>query len=82
MVRRLSASNLFCRLHDHFSFYGLVILFHQEKHHLKYEFIQSVRGTHISRAIVLRFLVRIFPLAALFLFSSIMVWYVSHGNAC
>ena len=86
MVRRLSVGNLFC-LQDYFSYKEvshLLILVHQEKHHLKKLSLynQSVRGTHISRAIVFRALVGIFPLATLFLFSSIIVWYVSHGNTC
>ena len=57
---------------------NLLILVHHEKHHL--EFIQSVIGTHISRAIVFRVLVEKFLVVPLVLFSYMIVWYVSEGN--
>ena len=58
-------------------------LLYQEKTPFKRaEFIQSVRRTHVFRAILLRTLVGIFPFVALFLFSSIIVWQVSNGNTC
>ena len=84
MVRGLSVGNWFC-LQDHFCYKEMphpLILVHPEKPFKIAEFIQSVRGTHISRAIVFRILVGIFLLVALFLFSSIIVWYVSYGNTC
>ena len=85
LVRRLSIGNLFC-LQVHFSYkevLDLLILVHLKKTPFKMaEFIKSVRGTHISRAIIFRALAGIFPLIALFLFSSIIVWYISHGNPC
>ena len=82
MVKRLSVANLL-RLQDYFSYIEvshLLILVYQEKHHLKLLSLYNKSEEHISRAIVFKVLVGIFALAALFLFSSIIVWYVSHGN--
>ena len=82
MVIRLTVGNVFC-LQDHVSYKKwshLLVLVNQEKHHLKQLSLYN-RRMHISRAIVFRVLVGIFPLVA-FLISSIIVWYVSHGNTC
>ena len=81
MVRRLPVGNFFIKRYIFLiEVSDPLDLIHQEKHHLK--FIQSVTVTHISRAIVFRVLVETFPVVALFLFSSIIVWYVSQGNTC